>query len=135
MSDLARIDELIGAFFRAFDNRPGTTPSARAMAELFVGSAVICQHRGDGCELYSPLEFAQPRAQLLTDGSLRGFHEWEVDSTTTVRGPLATRVSRYAKTGSLNGAPYGGGGTKIFQLARLDGAWRILALSWFDHPD
>ncbi|HEY2807937.1 MAG TPA: hypothetical protein VGI91_04020 [Steroidobacteraceae bacterium] len=135
MSDLARIDELVAAFFRAFDNRPGTTPSAFAMAELFVETAVICQHRGDGYELCSPLQFARPRAELLTNGTLSGFHEWEVESTTTVRGPLATRVSRYAKTGSLNGAPYGGGGTKVFQLARLNGHWRILALSWFDHPD
>ncbi len=132
MSDLERIDELIGAFFRAFDNRPGATPSAEAMAALFAASAVICQHRGAGYELCSPLEFAQPRAQLLTNGTLSGFHEWEVEATTTIRGPLATRVSRYAKTGSLNGAPYGGAGTKIFHLARLDGHWRILALSWFD---
>ena len=133
MSDQARIDELIGAFFRAFDNRPGNTPSAAALERLFAAPAVICQQREDGYELCSPAQFAQPRAALLTSGSLVEFHEWEVAAATTIRGPLATRVSRYEKSGILNGAPYAGAGTKIFQLARLDGHWRILALSWFDH--
>ncbi len=134
MSDLEQIDALIGEFFRAFDNRAGARPTAAAMVALFAGRAVICRHAGAACEFYSPLEFAQPRAQLLGGGTLREFHEWEVDATTTLRGPIAMRVSRYAKDGLLDGAAYGGSGSKVFQLSRLEGRWRILCLSWIDDP-
>jgi hypothetical protein len=70
--------------------------------------------------------------QLLSGGGLREFHEWELEATTTIRGPLATRVSRYAKAGLMDGADYAGKGTKLFQLNRVDGTWRILSLAWFD---
>jgi hypothetical protein len=132
MSDAAQIEALIGEFFGAFDNRAGATPSAAAMVALFAERAVICQHKPGGCEFYSPAEFVRPRVQLLTGGSLREFHEWELEATTTIRGPLATRVSRYAKSGRMDGADYAGQGTKLFQLTRVDGRWRILALGWFD---
>ena len=132
MTDAAQIEALIGEFFRAFDNRAGAKPSAAALLALFAERAVICQHKAGGCELHSPDEFARPRVQLLTGGSLREFHEWELEATTTIRGPLATRVSRYAKSGRMDGADYAGSGTKLFQLTRVDGHWRILCLAWFD---
>jgi hypothetical protein len=32
----------------------------------------------------------------------------------------------------LEGKPYGGSGTKYFQLARTADGWRVVALSWID---
>ena len=55
-----------------------------------------------------------------------------MDATTRVFGPIAARVSAYAKAGCLNGVDFTGQGTKLFQFVRLAAHWRILALSWFD---
>jgi hypothetical protein len=135
MSDLAQIDALIAEFFECFDNREGRVPCAAAMAGMFTRTAAISQHKEGTLELYSPGEFAAPRVALLRNGILRGFHEWEVDATTRVLGPLATRLSAYAKAGCLNGVDFTGKGTKVFQLVKLQTQWRILALSWFDSAD
>jgi ribosomal-protein-serine acetyltransferase len=135
MSDLAQIDALVGEFFRCFDNRLGRVPCARDMAGFFVDTAIVTQHRQGKCEFYSPREFAQPRADLLASGTLIGFHEWEVDATTAIFGPIATRVSHYAKSGSLNGVDCSGNGTKLFQLVKLEARWHVAALSWFDGTD
>ncbi len=105
------------------------------MTRLFADTAAISVHRAAALELYSPDEFAAPRVQLLAGGTLLGFHEWEVDATTRVLGPVATRVSAYAKAGRLNGVDFTGSGTKVFQLVKLAGCWRILALSWFDREE
>ena len=130
--DLEQIDALVSEFFQCFDNRDGRVPSAVAMTRLFADTAAISVHKAAALELYSPEEFAAPRVQLLTGGTLIGFHEWEVDATTRVLGPIATRVCAYAKAGRLNGADFTATGTKVFQLVKRAGCWRILALSWFD---
>ena len=62
------------------------------------------------------------------------FHEWEETSSTQIVGELATRTSRYAKTGIHLGADFAGSGTKFFQLAKFASGWRIVALSWIDDP-
>lgn len=135
VTELAQIDALIDEFFGCFDNRGGRVPSVAAMTRLFAPAAAISQHKGGVLELYSPGEFAAPRVQLLTGGTLVDFHEWELDAATRVAGPIATRVSGYAKAGCLAGAAFSGAGTKVFQLVRCAALWRILALSWFDGAD
>jgi hypothetical protein len=102
------------------------------MTQLFVETAVICQHKAGTFETCSPGAFAAPRVQLLTNGTLVGFHEWEVQATSQLLGPIATRVSAYAKAGCLNGVDFTGTGTKVFQFVKLGAQWRIVALSWFD---
>jgi len=42
------------------------------------------------------------------------------------------RTSRYAKSGVRNGDSFTGTGTKFFQIARMAGGWKIVALSWID---
>jgi hypothetical protein len=130
--DVEQIDALVHEFFQCFDNRDGRTPAAVAKTRLYTATAAISVHKGAALELYSPGDFAAPRVQLLTGGTLIGFHEWEVNATTRVLGPLATRVSAYAKAGRLNGVDFTATGTKVFQLVKGGGCWRILALSWFD---
>jgi hypothetical protein len=130
--DVEQIDALVGEFFRCFDNRDGRQPATASMTRLFAETAAISVHKAAALELYSPGEFAAPRVQLLTGGTLVSFHEWEVDATTRVLGPVAMRVSAYAKAGRLNGVDFTGSGTKVFQLVKDAGCWRILALSWFD---
>ncbi|MGZ5194943.1 MAG: hypothetical protein ACXWJM_07030 [Ramlibacter sp.] len=127
----AEIDALIARFFRAFDNRAGT-PAIEDVTGCFADKAVIACHDGTGTKLYTAHEFAAPRIELLEGGSLRDFCESETESATRVVGGIATRTSRYVKSGLLDGAPYGGAGTKLFHLVLVDGSWRISSLAWQD---
>ncbi len=128
----AQIDTLVAEFFQCFDNRGGRVPTATSMTRLFAEHAAISQHKAATLEVYSPGTFAAPRLALLSNGTLRDFHEWELEARTEVLGPIATRVSAYAKAGCLNGIDFTGKGTKLFQCVRQAWHWRIIALSWFD---
>lgn len=128
----ATIDELIHTFFGAFDNRGGRLPTSTEIAALFVGDAVILQRAQGEMKRMSVAEFAEPRVRLLTSGTLKEFHEWETSNTTSEHGKFAVRISAYSKSGTLESRPYGGRGTKLFQLAQMDDGWRIVSLCWFD---
>ena len=130
--DRTAIDELIHAFFGAFDNRNGRVPTSTEIASLFVADAAIMQAVQGEMRRMTIAEFAEPRVSLLTSGRLRDFHEWETSDTTSVHGGFAVRVSAYSKSGTLESRPYGGRGTKLFQLARMEDGWRIVSLCWFD---
>ena len=126
------IDKLIGAFFSAFDNRNGAAPELAAILGCFAEKSVIARSAGAETQLYTAMEFAAPRIELLSSGTLLDFHEAEDSSTTNIVGNIAIRTSRYRKAGLLNGSPYGGAGTKLFQLVALESGWRILSLAWTD---
>jgi hypothetical protein len=131
----AAIDEVISAFFAAFDNRDGRVPTIQLFDSLFAPAAVVASHGASAVSICSVPEFAQPRIALLCSGRLVSFSEWETEAQTTVLGSLAVRRSRYAKNGQLDGLPYAGVGTKFFQLALVADQWRIVALSWVDDPE
>ena len=131
-SDREQIDQLIARFFAAFDNRNGAKPTVSAILDCFTGKAVIARSAGSDTQLLSPMEFAEPRIQLLAGGTLLDFHEAEDSFSTSIFGNLAMRTSRYRKAGVLQGAAYAGAGTKCFQLVALDSGWRILSLAWAD---
>ena len=128
----AEVDALISRFFGAFDNRARRQPNLAELVSFFSAKAIAAKHFEGQCELYSPEEFAAPRVAVLTSGELIEFHEWEESNTTEVVGSVATRTSRYAKSGTYNGKPYSGAGTKFFQLAKFQSSWQIVALSWID---
>ena len=128
----AEVDALVGRFFSAFNNRGKRQPNLADLVSYFSPRAIVAKHFEDQCELYSPEEFAAPRVALLTNGELIDFHEWEESNTTEVLGSLSIRTSRYAKSGTYNGKPYSGTGTKFFQLAQFQSSWQIVALSWID---
>ena len=133
--DLIQIDDLVARFFAIFDNRDGAVPRLDALMACFADKAVIARHSGSGAELYTVEEFARPRMALLTQGRLLHFHEWETRATTQRFDGIATRTSRYAKSGMLDGNPYAGMGTKCFQLVELDSGWRMASLAWVDDTD
>ena len=130
--DREKIDSLIAAFFSAFGNRDGAKPKLNAILDCFSQNAVVARSGRSGTQLYTPMEFAAPRMELLTNGTLLDFNEAEDSSSTQLLGHLATRTSRYRKAGVLHGAPYVGAGTKCFQLIATDSGWRILSLAWAD---
>jgi hypothetical protein len=129
---IASINELIGQFFAAFDNRDARIPTIESFDSLFAPKAVVAAHSATAASICTVEEFARPRIDLLSSGRLVDFSEWETHAENDVIGSLAVRRSRYAKKGQLDGRPYAGTGTKFFQLALVEHMWRIVALSWAD---
>ncbi|HEY8048253.1 MAG TPA: hypothetical protein VIE63_03700 [Ramlibacter sp.] len=126
------VDALVRDFYSVFDNRAGRRADVEQVTALFHHGAVIAKRTPCGFETSAPAEFARPRVALLRAGSLLDFHEWEVSSETRIEGDLASRISRYDKAGAMNGQPYAGSGTKLFQLIRERGRWQIISLAWAD---
>lgn len=123
---------LISSFYGLFDNRAGLSPLLQTPTRLFCSDVVI-RLRLDG--VWSTMDlnrFLSPRIELLRDGRLRQFHEWELHEQTLIAGDQAVRTSRYQKRGVLDDRPYEGTGSKTFQLLRLAEGWRIGALQWID---
>ncbi|MER7701471.1 DUF4440 domain-containing protein [Kitasatospora sp. NPDC097605] len=125
------IDQLTAEFFGAFDNRDGRRADVARIRRLMLPQGVIvCA--APTFTVYSVEEFVEPRERLLNDGRLVGFAEWETSERTEIVGGIATRTGEYRKSGTLDGRPYGGGGTKTFQFVRTPEGWRIAAFSWHD---
>lgn len=129
---LAEIDSVIAAFYAAFDNRGSRIAATARLRALFGAEARITRLSPDGVVSWDVDEFIAPRAAMLTDGTLVEFHEWETEGRTTIAGNIASRQSRYEKSGRLNGAPYAGGGHKFIQLFRAHDRWKISAVLWED---
>jgi hypothetical protein len=126
------IDELVVRFFSVFDNRNGAKPRLADLTACFAEKASVARHSDAGAELSTVVEFAGPRIDLLCQGTLIDFHEWEVSSTTQIFDGIATRTSRYSKAGLLNGKAYRGSGTKCFHFVNLGAGWGITSLVWVD---
>lgn len=128
----AAINELVGRFYAAFDNRSGRVINVRGLREMFLPEAVIVRANAAEVETMNVDTFIVSRERMLSDGSLINFHEWETSATTQVLRGIACRHSTYAKSGIFSGEPYDGSGAKLIQLVRTQNAWRIAAIAWQD---
>lgn len=126
------IDAVIAAFYSAFDNRGGRTPPTAALYDMFDASGRITRVSRDRVESWSVEQFVAPRAELLSNGTLTEFHEWETGGSTTVCGNIASRQSHYRKEGIRDGVAYAGEGRKFIQLYRVDARWVITSVLWED---
>ena len=124
--------DAIDAFYAAFDNRGGRAPADDALRALFAPEATITRVADGAADTWDTDGFVAPRVELLTEGRLVEFHEWESESRTHVSGHIASRWSTYEKEGLLDGADYRGRGQKLLQLRRAGGRWLISSLLWED---
>ncbi|WP_327706321.1 nuclear transport factor 2 family protein [Streptomyces decoyicus] len=129
----SEIDVVTAEFFEAFDNRGGKAADMARIRRLFLPGGVIVK-AGPEFTVYTVDEFIEPRQRLLTDGRLVEFSEWETSERTEIAGDIASRFSEYRKSGTLDGEPFEGGGTKTIQFVRTSEGWRIAALAWYDQP-
>ncbi|BDH13168.1 DUF4440 domain-containing protein [Streptomyces hygroscopicus] len=127
------IDVVTAEFFEAFDNRGGKAADVARIRRLVLPGGVIVK-AGPEFTVYTVNEFIEPRLRLLTDGRLVDFSEWETSERTEIAGDIASRFSEYRKSGTLDGEPFDGGGTKTIQFVRTSEGWRISALAWYDQP-
>lgn len=128
------VDAAVAAFYQVFDNRAGRRPDPIAARSLFLESAAITMVTTGLTQTWSLAEFLDPRIRILTDGTLRDFHEWETEEQTTICGQIAGRFSKYSKKGTRQGAPFTGAGQKFLNLCRTNSGWKISSLIWQDGP-
>ncbi|MEP6503180.1 MAG: GNAT family N-acetyltransferase [Betaproteobacteria bacterium] len=131
--DRTQIAALTARFLRAFTNRDGTIPTLPALPHYFMVDATVRVADALGTITTTDLHgFIAPRAELLARGRLAGFEEHEVEERTDIEGAIAHRWLRYAKSGTLDGVAFEGGGTKSLQFARTTRGWKIASLLWTD---
>jgi len=131
-ADEQAIAALFDAFYSAFDNRGGRRPDILGLRRLFAPFAPIVRLSSAGPENWTVDGFLEPRAALLTDGTLTEFHEWEVRGETFGGNRIATRRSDYEKAGVREGMPFRGSGRKLVSLHRADDGWLISSILWED---
>ncbi|WP_181768370.1 nuclear transport factor 2 family protein [Streptomyces albidus (ex Kaewkla and Franco 2022)] len=127
----AEIDAVTTEFFGAFDNRGGKAADVARIRRLMLPAGLIVK-TGPEFTVYSVDEFIEPRQQLLADGRLVEFSEWETSERTEIAGGVASRFGEYRKSGVLDGEPFEGGGVKTLQFVATPEGWRIAALAWCD---
>ncbi|MEU4159177.1 DUF4440 domain-containing protein [Actinoplanes sp. NPDC026670] len=133
--DEAAIADIVRTFFAAFTS--GTECAARldGLRQLFLPEAVIVRTCGGEPVVYGVDGFIAPRRELLTNGTLTDFREWEESGRTEIFGDIAQRFSVYAKAGVQDEASFTGRGMKTLQFVRTSAGWRISAVAWDDERD
>jgi len=129
--DRADIDALVAAFFAAFSNLNGPA-NVRIVYDLCLPQAVITNTAGHSAEICTLREFVEPRATLLTDGTLTDFAENETGHDLFVVGRIAQRRSDYVKSGVRSGVRFTTRGHKVFQFVKTSAGWKISAVAWDD---
>jgi hypothetical protein len=133
-TDEVEVDALASAFFALFSNRDGV-PDLTRIHELFVPAGTIARCTQLEPEVTTPAEFIVPRQELLSNGTLTGFAEWETAASTQIRGNIAQRLSIYEKRGARDGVPFEQRGAKMFQFVRTAAGWKILSVAWDDERE
>ncbi|MEU4828237.1 DUF4440 domain-containing protein [Actinomadura sp. NPDC023710] len=126
----AEIDRLMRMLFGAFTNVDGILPNLDVVREVFISQGMIIKNVGGETVIYDLDAFIVPRNEMLTDGTLTEFSEWEVAERTEIFGAIAHRFSEYGKSGYLNGEWFEGFGRKTTQFIRTPEGWKISSLAW-----
>lgn len=131
-ADQYKIDQLTTRFFNLFTNTNQQVPPLKEIYSICLPEANIIKFSSGQTEIFDLNAFLKPRELLLTNGTLTGFSEWEISDETRISHHIAQRISRYAKSGCLNGNDFTGSGTKLFQFAKAGPDWKIANVIWED---
>ena len=134
-SDREELERLVAEFFGAFASGPDARARLDGLRSMFVPSAVIVRTCGQEPVVYDVDGFIDPRADLLSDGTLEDFTEWPLSGRTEVFGDVAHWFGGYGKSGRQNGMTTTGRGMKSIQFVRTGGGWKISAAAWADERD
>jgi len=134
MTDKEQIDSLCNSFFQLFSNVDGPADLSKIKDMCIPQLLVIKMDKGK--EIAYTLEsFIEPRKQILSDGSLTNFREWETTEETFVKGNIAQRYCTYSKSGIASGTAFSQTGNKLFQFIKTADVWKIASLVWEDNLD
>lgn len=132
MNDKQEIDNITSLFFDIFTNTNGKQVDGKVIHDVCIPECIIIKKDDDSEMIYDLSSFIKPRITILTDGTLTDFKEAETSGQTTIIGNIAQRISKYEKSGNLNGNYFQGRGNKIFSFVKTKSGWRISALMWED---
>lgn len=130
--DKLSITYLTNTFFNLFSNSGNRSVNLDELYKLCISEALIIKIENDKKEIFNIDAFIEPRQTMLSDGSLTDFKEYELYEETTIVGNLAQRISKYQKSGYLNGCHFQTKGHKIFQYLKTKAEWKISSISWED---
>jgi hypothetical protein len=130
--DRAVIAGMVRTFFAAFTAGDDVAARLDALRQSFLPEAVIVRTGGGTPAVYGVEDFIAPRQELLTNGTLTDFREWELSGHTEIFGDIAQHFCSYAKAGVQHGAAFTGRGMKSLQFVRTPAGWRISAAAWDD---
>ncbi|WP_293786707.1 GNAT family N-acetyltransferase [uncultured Pedobacter sp.] len=130
-ADEIQIGKVTRSFFNLFNNTLNE-PDFEPVYQLCTASASIIRKSGTQADVYGLESFIKPRKEILTDGTLQQFSEFETDEETRVVGNIAQRYSKYRKQGLLNGVYFESRGHKFFHFMKEDGEWKIAQVVWED---
>ncbi len=128
-----KIDRLVKKFFSSFTNK-NSKPQLHILHQTCLDQVTIVKNTNGQCETYDLQNFITPREELLTNGMLQDFEEYELEEKTTITRHIAQRVSHYQKNGNLNGRKFSEKGSKMFQLVKTNTEWKITNVIWDDEP-
>lgn len=132
MTDKQEIDHITKLFFDIFTNTNGRMVDADQINKVCIPETVIVAKAKDEEVVYDLKGFMEPRIKILTDGTLTDFTEYETKEETSIIGNIAQRISKYEKSGTLNGKAFKGQGNKMFSFVKTKEGWRICGLVWED---
>lgn len=130
--DQAEIDELTRQFFDLFTNTNDRIPPIQYIKQLFLPTGILINNTSGTPAVYNLDQFIAPRAQILTDGTLREFTEKETAHHTEIHNNIAQRSCHYEKSGILNGEPFIGEGRKLMHFIKKNNSWMLTAVVWSD---
>ncbi|MEV5824660.1 DUF4440 domain-containing protein [Spirillospora sp. NPDC052242] len=126
------LDRMMRTLFGAFANTGGSGPNLGVIREMFIPQAVIIKNVGGETEVYDLDSFIAPRQEMLTDGTLTEFSEWEITEQTEIFGSIAHRFSAYGKSGFRDGEWFEGSGRQTTQFVRTNAGWKMTSAAWDD---
>lgn len=130
--DQLLLNQLTNRFFSVFSNVNHQKPDWESIPEICLAESTFIKKSGLDEEVYNLDAFIEPRRQILSDGTLTGFAESEINQKTSIYGNIAQRYSTYEKSGTLNGIPFKATGNKIFQFIKTRKGWKISSVVWED---
>jgi len=133
MRDELLINRLSRNYFKLFSNRHGATPKFDDLVAMCQPSVLFNNKIGERFKATNLEQFIRPRQQILTNGYLSDFEEFELSSTTSIVGNIAQRQCVYGKRGVLDGRAFQQQGDKLIQFIKEDGQWKINSALWEDH--
>jgi hypothetical protein len=133
--DRVVIAEIVRSFFAAFTSGADCAARLDALRQVFLPEAVIVRTCGGVPAVYTVESFIEPRRELLSNGTLTDFREWELSGRTEIFGDIAQHFCSYAKAGVQHGVSFTGQGMKTLQFVRTLAGWRISAAAWDDERD
>jgi hypothetical protein len=133
--DRAAIAGIVRTFFAAFTSGAECEARLDALRQVFLPEAVIVRTCGGVPAVYGVDAFIEPRQELLTNGTLTDFREWQLSGRTEIFGDIAQHFCGYAKAGVQDGSAFTGRGMKTLQFVRTAAGWRISAAAWDDERD